>query len=102
VVGDLLLFRLDVADMVDVRAAHVHGPAPIGENAGVRVDLYTPPDGTTFTGSGTVAQGVAPAPRGGLALDSILVLMRNGNAYVNVHTVVNPGGEIRGQIAPQP
>ncbi len=101
-VGDLLLFRLDVADMVEVRAAHIHGPAPVGVNAGVRMDLYAPPAGTTFSGSGTVAQGVAPAPRAGADLDSILVLLKNGNAYVNVHTNANPGGEIRGQVAEQP
>jgi hypothetical protein len=31
-------------------------------------------------------------------LSLVLVLMRNGNAYFNVHTQLNPGGEIRGQI----
>ena len=36
-----------------------------------------------------------------VALDSLLVLMRNGHAYVNVHTVAHPGGEIRGQVVKQ-
>jgi len=33
--------------------------------------------------------------------DSLLVLLRNGQAYVNVHTTANPGGEIRGQLVRQ-
>jgi len=33
-------------------------------------------------------------------MDSLAVLLRNGNAYVNVHTAANPNGEIRGQIVP--
>ena len=98
VVGDAILFRLDVADMVEVRAAHIHGPAAEGVNAPVRVNLYTPEAGTTFSGTGTVAQGAAPAPRAGADFDSVMVLLRTGNAYVNVHTVANPGGEIRGQF----
>src|SRR6266566_3943059 len=37
----------------------------------------------------------------GMTLDSLLVLMRNGHAYVNVHTVAHPAGEIRGQVVKQ-
>jgi hypothetical protein len=33
-------------------------------------------------------------------MDSLLVLLRNGNAYINIHTAANPDGEIRGQIRP--
>ena len=32
------------------------------------------------------------------AADSLDVLLRTGNAYVNVHTPTNGGGEIRGQL----
>ena len=33
--------------------------------------------------------------------DSLKKLLLAGNAYVNIHTVSNPGGEIRGQIVHQ-
>jgi hypothetical protein len=33
---------------------------------------------------------------------SVLAALQSGRAYVNVHTARNPGGEIRGQIAPVP
>lgn len=100
-VGSTLLYRVDVANIANVTAAHIHGPAAAGANATVRVDLYIPPSGTTFTGTGTLSQGAAAAPRG-ISFDSLLVLLRNGNAYVNVHTTAHPPGEIRGQVAVQP
>jgi hypothetical protein len=40
--------------------------------------------------------GATPRER----LDSLLVLLRTGGAYVNVHNAVNAGGHIRGQIQP--
>jgi hypothetical protein len=32
--------------------------------------------------------------------DSLVVLLTNGRAYVDIHTAANPGGEIRGQAFP--
>ena len=34
-------------------------------------------------------------------IDSLVDAMRSGNAYVNIHTGTNGGGEIRGQIHPK-
>jgi hypothetical protein len=69
-------------------AAHIHGPAPAGKNAGVMIWLSTKgqPATSPLSGSGqlTAAQ----------AADLV-----NGQCYVNVHTAANPGGEIRGQLA---
>jgi hypothetical protein len=31
-------------------------------------------------------------------MSALLTAIAQGNAYVNVHTAANPGGEIRGQI----
>jgi len=61
--------------------------------------------------TGFLAQGqlkasqltLLPAGYGATAperLDSLLVLLRTGGAYVNVHNAVNSGGHIRGQIGP--
>jgi hypothetical protein len=97
-----LFYSINVAGIDSVFLAHIHGPADTGNAAGVVLNLWLGPvKGVGFTG--TLAQGVggdlgAPA---GMTLDSLLVLMRNGNAYVNVHTRAHPAGEIRGQLVKQ-
>ena len=97
-----IFYRIDVVGIDSATAAHIHGPADANNPAGVIVNLFTgPTKGLGLTG--TLAQGVvgglgAPV---GMTMDSLLVLLRNGNAYVNVHTRVNGGGEIRGQVSRQ-
>lgn len=71
------------------QAAHIHGPAPEGENAGVAFPL-TFTEGET-AGSGTLA-GAATLTEAQLAE------LAAGQWYVNVHTEANGGGEIRGQL----
>ena len=71
-------------------AAHIHGLAPPGTNAGVLIPLTaTNATSGTLTGSGVLS---APNVTGMLA----------GLTYANVHTNNFPGGEIRGQISVQP
>lgn len=68
-------------------AAHIHGPAPAGKNAGVLVWLSTKgkPATSPLTGSATFTAAQASD-------------LMNGECYVNVHTAKDPGGEIRGQL----
>lgn len=63
--------------------AHIHGPAPVGVNAGVVFvfGLGSPKIGTFGP---LTAQQVSD--------------LSNGLYYVNIHSDVFPGGEIRGQI----
>jgi hypothetical protein len=79
-------------------AAHIHGPADISQTADPIVtftNLSTSPNGQLVSGSITTT-GVAT-----ISLDSLKRLLRNGKAYINVHTAANPNGEIRGQVVAQ-
>jgi hypothetical protein len=102
--GDEVEFEITGEDLVGVRLAHIHGPATAEVAAGILVTLLTPVAAPGFNvDDGTISEGTFPSDAftlaTGVTLDSVLVLMRNGMAYVNVHTVANGGGEIRGQIA---
>jgi hypothetical protein len=64
-------------------AAHFHGPAEPGKNAGVAVPIPNTASGSEGSATLTDAQ----------AAD-----LMAGKYYVNVHTEANKGGEIRGQV----
>jgi hypothetical protein len=68
-----------------VISSHLHGPALHGASAGVKVNL---------TASASPMTGTAPY----LPADEAALL--SGRMYVNLHTVLNSGGEIRGQLVP--
>ena len=68
-------------------AAHFHGPAPIGANAGVALPwpspVTSPMEGRAILTPAQVADLMA------------------GRWYANIHTAANPGGEVRGQMTPR-
>jgi len=64
-------------------AAHFHGPAPAGKNAGVMIPIA--PATSPLEGSATLTDSQAKA-------------LMDGDMYVNVHTAANKAGEIRGQL----
>lgn len=68
--------------------AHIHGPAPVGVNAGV---IFGLPLGTPKIGTIAIP----------LTLIQITQITA-GQWYINVHTTVWPTGEIRGQILQSP
>jgi hypothetical protein len=94
-----LRYHITVSNMTGVTAAHIHrGTA---SEAGPILRTLFMPTSPTGAVNGTLTTGAFTATDGNqITMDSLLVLMRNGNAYVNVHTTANPGGEIRGQVAP--
>jgi hypothetical protein len=66
-------------------AAHFHGPAQPGANAGVAVPI---PNVATSPVQGSATLTDAQA-------EDLLA----GRYYINIHTAANPAGEIRGQVA---
>ncbi len=97
--ANTLRFKLLVANIDDVVAAHIHC-APDGVNGPVGVTLFS---GDPTTVRGVLASGVIDSPDADNAcewgdLDDVMEAMANGLAYVNVHTLEYPAGEIRGQI----
>lgn len=44
---------------------------------------------------------ILPGSECGDTMEEVLRSMREGNTYMNVHSVANPGGEVRGQIVPR-
>jgi len=96
----------------NVNNGHIHGPFPLGTATSAGVILnFNPtaiPNATsaTFTGLNSATSGSAKgsivlnaaALSGTVGADSLVKLLLSGEAYVNIHTVQNPGGEIRGQI----
>jgi hypothetical protein len=79
----------------NLTGAHIHAPAATGVNAQVKVPFDVTGAGTsgTLTGTFTGTNDATISP------DSLDKLMTSGNAYVNLHTATNPGGEIRGQLS---
>ncbi len=68
-------------------AAHIHGPATAGQNAGVMIGFNNPV-------SSPMAGQVTLTP-------AQFADLKDGKLYVNVHTAANRGGEIRGQLKAQ-
>ena len=90
VMGNLVSWKVDVVNIDSIVLGHIHhGPA---DSAGpVRVNFNPPVTGQNFTGTATQGSFVVTG-------DSVQTWLREGNTYVNIHTAVNGGGEIRGQL----
>lgn len=97
--GTELYFKVIVANIENV-IGHIHR-APRGQNGPIVLPLLGNPfipvplervNGTLVEGTATDSDIVAGN------LSELVAEMMNGNTYVNVHTIENPPGEIRGQI----
>lgn len=81
--------------------AHIHGPtldpapASYSQTAGTLYDLHTMLGWNPLPANGGFDGVVAISP-------AHVAALLNGQTYINVHTLANPNGEIRGQLVAVP
>jgi len=103
--GSELRYKLTVANIEDVVAAHIHYEVT-GENGPVVAGLFDDPEEGEGRTQGVLAEGtiadedlVGPLEDG--TVSDLVDEIHAGNTYVNVHTEANLAGEMRGQIGEQ-
>lgn len=103
--GTSLNYVLSVSDITGVIGAHLHA-GPSTQNGPAIVGLFNPNMAGHPTGKvhGSLSKGIIRAsnltgPLAGKELSDLILLIKTGNTYVNVHTTQNRGGEIRGQLS---
>jgi hypothetical protein len=123
--GTSVDYQLIASNIENVTQAHIHC-APAGANGPIVMWLYPSPSETvarppgagrhdgvlaagTFTAANVIVRSPGDCPGGVADFEALLNRIREGNAYVNVHTNDGvapanqgpgdfPGGEIRGQV----
>lgn len=110
--GEELDFELSYAGLTgNVTQAHIHF-GQRGVNGGISIFLCTnlgngppgipacPASPATVAGTRSAADVIGPAGQGIAAMEweEVKAAIRAGAAYVNVHSNLFPGGEIRGQL----
>ena len=87
-----------------VTVSHIHVGSPL--TAGPIIVNFAPPvpASNDFGFSGTVkdTEFLLLPDQGIRTADDAFQAILGGNSYVNVHSTVNPGGEIRGQLTLKP
>jgi len=87
---------------INAPGGHFHGPATLGSNGGLQVDIVG-----DFAGTGSGAALGQPAS--GVLIGSYDAMTDQqmsdilaGLWYINIHTDLNQPGELRGQVVPTP
>ena len=92
--GDALCYEMSVRNLTaSPLFAHIHGVAARTASAGVTITLLTPPSARS-----TVSDCVSGGEGDATAEEIAAIVATPRNYYVNVHTPLFPGGEVRGQL----
>ncbi len=90
----------------DATAVHIHGPADENQTAPPVVTLCGgPPPAVlpqcTMENGILKLQGTITSQLVGMTNAQFVQALQNGLLYINVHTQLNPAGEVRGQLYPR-
>jgi CHRD domain-containing protein len=95
-----IAFSVTVTGLLSPTMAHIH-VGGVNDAGPIALSLLaTAPPVGTFTGVLTTGTGTA-AQIVGETFATLAAKIRAGTAYINVHTVANTNGEIRGQLVEQ-
>ena len=101
--GKNLSYEVSAMNLNHATMAHIHS-GKVGVNGPVVLVIYDSNTRSGPMGPGILSQGNATSanlegPLAGKQMSDLVNLIKSGEAYVNVHTVQNSKGEIRGQIS---
>ena len=93
-----LAFTVTASSISSATAVHIHlGGASVGDGQ-LLATLFANPTDTAITAAQLVSGSIAEDALGAVTLDSLVTLMTNGAAYVDIHSGTNPSGLVRGQL----
>ena len=96
IAGDSITYNVNATNIKDVTAGHIHFGKP-GENGPIVFTMfkYDPPRDEVLE-TGTITADKLEGPMEGKQVLDLAFAGANGSLYMNIHTVENPNGEIRG------
>jgi hypothetical protein len=96
VAGDSITYSVNATNIKDVTAGHIHFGKQ-GENGPIVFTMfkYDPPR-NEVSETGTITADKLEGPMAGKRVFDVALAGSNGSLYMNIHTVENPNGEIRG------
>jgi hypothetical protein len=99
--GGKINYKIRCTSITGVTGAHIHTGNADTASGPIAVGVFGGP--TTGAVEGILTTGtILRTSLGDSAFNTLLANMRSDGVYVNVHTTVNGGGEVRGQIVALP
>ncbi len=100
--NETLNFNVNASGIQNVTQGHIHSGA-LGENGPIVVTLFVfdpaqNPNQDGITVDGNITAVDLTGPMQGKTVADLLTAIKSNSTYVNIHTVQNPDGEIRGQL----